>query len=80
MQGLFINYRRPKSKKEVVEAIKASPDSVSLEATSIFGKEYEGPITEMPENTNVACVGPDPYTRRDFYLTIVRNKNTFKIK
>lgn len=79
MQGLYINYRRPKSKKEVIEAVKANPSSVSLEATSMFGNEFDGPITEMPDNTSATCVGPDPYTKRNFYLTISRKNDSFKV-
>lgn len=80
MQGVFINYRRPKTKKEVVEAVRNHPETVSLEATDMFGKDYEGPITEMPENKIVSVVGPDPYTQRNFYLSIIRNNGTFKVK
>jgi hypothetical protein len=79
-QGIFINYRRPKSKKEVIEAVKINPESVSLEATSFFGNEYDGPILQMPENTMVFVVGPDPAVKRNFYLNMVRVGDTFKIK
>jgi hypothetical protein len=80
MQGIYINYNRPKTKKEVLAAVKASPESVSLEATSLFGNEYDGPITEMPVNKMVFVVGPDPYTARNFYLNITRKEDgTFKV-
>jgi hypothetical protein len=79
-QGIFINYRRPKSKKEVIEAVKTNPESVSLEATSFFGNEYDGPITEMPENKMVFVVGPDPATKRNFYLNVTRVGNKFTVK
>lgn len=80
MQGMWIDYRRPKSKKEVIETVKNNPGLVSLEATSVFGNEYDGPITEMPEDKVVSVVGPDPYTKRNFYLSIIRHKNTFQVK
>lgn len=80
MQGLFISYRRPKSKKEVIETVKTHPETVSLEATSLFGNEYDGPITDMPENKLVSVVGPDPYTKRNFYLSIIRKNGTFTVK
>ena len=80
MQGIYINYNRPKSKKEVIAAVKANPKTVSLEATSLFGSEYNGPITEMPVNKMVFVVGPDPYTARNFYLNITRKEDgTFKV-
>ena len=79
-QGIWVNYNRPKSKKEVKEAIKANPKSVSLEATSFFGNEYDGPITEMPENKMVFVVGPDPERSRKYYLNITRVGDTFKVE
>jgi hypothetical protein len=79
MQGIYVDYARPKSKKQVIQAVKENPSSVTLEATSLFGNEYDGPIKGMPENTPVYVVGPDPHTKRDFYLTIVRNNDTFKV-
>jgi len=66
MQGIFINGRRPSSKKEVREAVAISPASVRLEATSLFGNEYDGPVSEAPDGTYF-IVGPDPYTKRNFY-------------
>jgi hypothetical protein len=79
-QGIYINYNRPKSKKEVKEAIAANPASVSLEATSFFGNEYDGPITNMPENKMVFVVGPDPARKRSFYLNITRSGDRFTVK
>ena len=80
MQGIYVNYNRPKSKKEVVAAVKANPETVSLEATSLFGNEYDGPITEMPIGKLATVVGPDPYTARNFYLNITRKEDgTFKV-
>jgi len=80
VQGIYVNYRRPKSKKEVVAAVKANPSKVSLEATSLFGNEYDGPITEMPVDKMVYVVGPDPYTARNFYLNLTRKEDgTFKV-
>ena len=80
MQGIYVNYHRPKSKKEVIAAVKTDPSKVSLEATSLFGNEYDGPITEMPVSKMVFVVGPDPYTARNFYLNITRKEDgTFKV-
>jgi hypothetical protein len=67
MQGVFVNYERPKSKKAVKEAV-ANGDLVGLEATSVFGNEYDGLVTEAPDGTYY-FVGPDPYTKRNFYGT-----------
>lgn len=78
MQGIFINYRRPASKKAVKEAVAADPGSVQLEATSMFGNEYEGPVDVAPNGT-YTFVGPDPYNKRSFYGTIVVANGTVKV-
>lgn len=72
MQGIFINGTRPKSKKAVKEAVLNDPESVRIEATSLFGGEYDGPADLLPGPAKVHFVGPDPYTSRKFYGTIER--------
>lgn len=71
-QGIFVNGRRPKSKTEIRQILSVSPADVKIEATSVFGNEYSGPATEMPENTTIYFVGPDPYTSRKFYGQLKR--------
>lgn len=68
MQGVYVNGNRPKSKKEVREA---PVEAIEVEATSLFGDEYGGPLEDMPDG-RVAFVGPDPHTSRKFYGTIVK--------
>jgi len=75
MQGIFIietaegEMRRPRSKAE----IKRTPLSeVFVEATSLFGNEYEGTANLLPAGTRVHFVGPDPFTSRRFYGTLER--------
>ena len=73
MQGIYIGSRRPKTKKEVREAVLANPANVRLEATSWMGNEYDGPVSDAPDGTH-SFVGPDPYIKRVFYgQVIVRN-------
>lgn len=72
-QGIFLkDYTRPKFGKTAIEAIKEDPSTVYLEATSFFGNEYEGPVSEMPENKTVYVVGPDPERKRNWYINITR--------
>lgn len=79
MQGIFINGERPRSKKAVREAVAANPDKVRVEGTSLIaGTEYDGPVSEMPIG-RVLFVGPDPYRKRNFYGTIERSANGFKV-
>ena len=78
MQGIWINSTRPKSKKAIKEALIAG-DEVSLEATSVFGNDYDGLVTDAPDG-NYTFVGPDPYNKRNFYgtLTVRNGKVTVK--
>jgi hypothetical protein len=52
------------------KALKDAFDSASLEATSIFGNEYGGPLSEAPVG-EYFVVGPDPYTSRKWYAHII---------
>lgn len=78
MQGIFINYNRPKSKKAVKEACAENPASVRIEATSMFGNEYDGPVADAPDG-KYSFVGPDPYTKRNFYGTITITNGKVKV-
>jgi hypothetical protein len=69
MQGVFVQGARPKFKKTLREDIATMPEQVRLEATSFFGNEYDGPLTEAPAGT-YTVVGPDPHRKRDWYATI----------
>ncbi len=77
-QGLFINGRRPKSKKEVREFIDAAYlsqvrnpgaflDYIRIEATSWFGNVYDGPLSDNERTNPITFVGPDPHTKRNFF-------------
>jgi hypothetical protein len=65
-QGIWTeNGDRFPSKKAMKDAV----TTASLEATSIFGNEYDGPITFAPAG-DYFVVGPDPYTSRKWYAHI----------
>lgn len=74
-QGIFIKGKRPQSKKAIKEAVQNDPTTVRAEATSMFGNEFGGTITELPQGTTVTFCGPDPYTSRKFYGTISRSSS-----
>lgn len=78
MQGIFVNHERPASKKAVKEAVAVDPSKVALEATSLFGKEYDGPLSEAPDG-KYYFVGPDPYRSRKFYGTVIVRAGTIKV-
>lgn len=52
----------PKSKKALKES--AVGQAPRFEETSLFGAEYKG-------DGSYAVVGPDPYTKRTWYATVV---------
>jgi hypothetical protein len=66
MQGIFVDGRRPKSKAEIKRILAEDANRVALEATSMFGNEYEGWIADLPKGT-YTFVGPCPYASRKFY-------------
>jgi hypothetical protein len=77
MQGIFINGQRPASKKAIKEAVVAG-GRVRIEATSMFGNEYDGDVSQAPDG-KYTFVGPDPYTKRNFYGTITVKGGTAKV-
>lgn len=69
MQGIYVNFQRAKTKKALKEAVADPVAHVALEATSMFGNEYDGNLLDAP-NGRYSVVGPDPYTDRRWYATI----------
>jgi len=76
MDGLFIDGRRPKSKKAVKDVIaEGGIDRIEVESTSLFSSDGGGSLAEiLAAGKKVAFVGPDPYTKRSFYGTIALGK------
>lgn len=79
-QGIWLDGGRPKSKKQIKEAVEQNPSSVRVEATSLFGNEFDGSVLDIPENKVIYFVGPDPYTKRNFYGQIVRSGGRIMVK
>lgn len=75
MQGI---HPRFPSKKALREAV-AAGSWVSLEATSLFGNEYDGALEDAPDNT-YTVVGPDPYTNRKWYASITKRDGKITVK
>lgn len=73
MQGIWIDGRRPASKKAIAAAVADNPDRVTVEATSLHGGEYNGPASGIRRGSKVYFVGPDPFRSRKFYGTILRD-------
>ncbi len=66
------------SKKALTEAVKAGRVTY-LEATSVFGNEYDGPVSGAPDGTYYV-VGPDPYKSRKWYAQVIKSGDTIKVK
>jgi hypothetical protein len=63
-----------RTKKALKDAIKATPAKVYLYATSNMGPQFNGLVTELPDGVTFLVVGPDPYSRRDWYANVKRSR------
>jgi hypothetical protein len=80
MQGIFLNFDRPKSKKAIRKAATGlGQPAIHIEATSLHGNEYDGPLRDAPDG-KYHFVGPCPYTKRNFYGTIEKAGNKVTVK
>lgn len=77
-QGIFVDGQRPKSKKAVREAVADNPNRVRLEATSIFGNEYDGSVASAPDGF-YTFVGPDPARARNYFGNIDKKGEKIKV-
>lgn len=79
MQGVWIHGERPRSKKQIREQLAEEPKSIYLEATSVFGNEFGGRVTDAPDGEH-HIVDPDPHRKRSFYgtFTVKNGEVSFK--
>lgn len=77
--GAFINGERPKSKKALREALKGAPETVSFDSTSPMGPQFSGAASAIPAEVTLSVAGPDPYTRRNWFASVTRTGDTFKV-
>lgn len=75
MQGIFPRFRHKKALKEAVKA----NEPVRLEATSLFGNEYDGSLYKAPAG-RYFVVGPDPFTKRSWYASIEVKNGAITVK
>lgn len=67
--GIYVNGRRPKSKKAVKEAV-AAGTRVSIENTSPIFPQPDGPVSGLVDG-KYCFVGPDPWAKRTFYGNLI---------
>jgi len=78
MQSVYSrNGTRFKTKKSLKEAA-ASKSYIGLEATSLFGNEYDGDVQDAPDGT-YTVVGPSP-TVRVWYANIIKSQGKVVVK
>lgn len=75
--GLYVNGRRPASKKAVKEAV-TTGGRVSVENTSLFGDGFSGDIAGLAVGQSVTFVGPSPH-ERCFFGTITRTAKGLRV-
>lgn len=77
--GVYINYERPKTKKELKAAVKEGR-KIQLENVSLFGDGYYD-VEDIPEGESIALVGPDPYRARNWFATLTKKADgTLKVE
>lgn len=78
--GAYINGERPKSKKAVREAVRDHPETVVFDLTSALGPGGTIRATAADIGTaTLVLVGPDPYTRRNFYGNVTATSRGIKV-
>ena len=65
--------RNLRTKKSLKDAVKADPTAVTFYSTGMFGDQFNGPVSDLPVGATLTVVGPDPYSKRDWYASVTRN-------
>lgn len=69
---------KPATKKGLKRAVALDPSKVRIVATSAFGNEYDGILSDAP-NGSYTVVGPDPYKRTWFATIVKRGNGTYAV-
>ena len=59
-----------RTKGRLKDLIKREPQNVFLYDTSAHGSKFSGEARKLPKNMEFLVVGPDPYSKRDWYATV----------
>ncbi len=71
MAFINVGQRGATTKQALKEAVATDPASVQLYGTSPLGPQFTGDTAaDCPPEHKLAVVGPDPYSRRNWYATI----------
>jgi hypothetical protein len=70
-----------KTKGRLKELIGLNPASVYLYDTSASGSKFNGTVDKLPVGIVFNVIGPDPYSKRDWYASIERDRfGTIRVK
>jgi len=75
--GAEFVYSPRKTKAALMRAIKEDPTRVYLTDTTapVLGDtKWQGRASDLPDGVVFNVVGPDPFTKRDWYASVYRNK------
>lgn len=62
-----------KTKARLKQLIQEDPSLVRLYSTSSMGPQFQGTANNLPSDAEFSVVGPNPYSKRDWYATVKRN-------
>lgn len=76
--GASYQWRRVKTKAELKRLLKAEPQNVTFDTTSLHAKPETVIASDLGNRPHGASeswsiVGPDPYSKRDWYATVKVN-------
>lgn len=71
--GAKVNGERPKTKKALREALQNAPETVTFDSTSEWN---EWTSNYHRSDITFSIVGPDPYTKRNWYANYCNGKFT----
>lgn len=78
--GAFISHTRPASKAALRRALAGEPENVWFDATSgISPGAGNWRPEDITEDVILDVVGPDPYTRRNWYATVTRKNGKLTV-
>lgn len=73
--GALVDGKRPASKAALKRALADAPDTVVFDSTSMFDGGVQYTPESLPVGVSLSVVGPDPYTTRNYYATVVRGRD-----
>lgn len=78
--GAYVDGKRPATKAALKRALAENPAGVEFDGTSPMGPQFSDMSgVNVPEGMSLSVVGPDPFTKRNWYATVKVNVKTGKV-